>query len=143
MVMKISLKTQTIVVKSTFFFLILSFSIYASNLVNKSIVCSTRKFKIKGGFIFKSDRTIERHNILYDENTAKRYIKSTSHCYMLINDEYAIYEKDIDQGCGLPNSYIDSKTLEYTMPLENHLLSASCSIYNGGLIKKINDNLNN
>ena len=116
-------------------------NINASSLSNKSIICSTNKFTVKGGFVFTSDNTLDRYNILLNLDTGKQYIKKSSHCYTLINNEYAITEKSIDKGCGKPNSYIDSNSLEYMMLFDEYMLSANCSLFDGDLIEAINNSL--
>lgn len=130
--------------KFSLFFLFLLFysNIFSSVINNKSIICSTSKFIVKGGFIFTTDDEVERYNILLNPQTGQHYVNKSMHCYTLINNEYAISEKGRDEGCGKPSSYIDSITLEYMMPINNQMLYANCSLFDGDLLNEIKNHLN-
>ena len=77
---------------------------YADNsFVDKSLLCSTKDFPVKGGFKFISDKTLIKYNILWDHAKKIEFIHKTSHCYLIANNEIAISAKDETHNCGLYN----------------------------------------
>ena len=112
------------------------------NFVNKSLICSTKSFPVKGGFHFESKTELMRYNILWDHNLKKEYLKKSKHCYMAVNNEIVISERSSRDNCGDYNTFINLSTLVYSIPTNQKIFSADCKFFDGDIYKVITDSLN-
>ena len=107
------------------FFAMMFFSVFqvnANSFVNVTLTCSTEKFPVKGGF---------------------KFIKKTEHCYSLSDHFIAISDESLENGCGGYSSFIDIKTLEFSRPIENIVLTAQCSYSEKDLMRVLKKAINN
>ena len=111
--------------------------------MNKTLACSTNKFPIKGGFIFINNQKVERYNILLNHETNQEFIKKTEHCYSLSDHFIAISDETFENGCGSYSSFIDIKTLEFSRPIDNIVLTAKCSYSEKDLMQILKKAINN
>ena len=118
--------------------ILMSDSTLANTFIGKSLICSTEKFAVKGGFVFSDSKQVYKYNILLN-NYDKEYVKKTLHCYSLARNTIAISQYSVDEGCGSFNSFLDSKSLKYTRPLTEYVLTANCDFYERDLEKKLNE----
>ena len=83
---------------------------------------------------------MQRLNILYNSENKKEYIKVTKHCYLDTDTIIAISRNGNKNNCGPYDSFIDKHSLDYVMPQNNLLLTATCKYFDGDieeiLIKK-------
>ena len=112
------------------------------NFVNKSLICSTKSFPVKGGFLFESKTELIRYNILWDHNLKKEFLKTSKHCYMTVNSEIVISERSSRDNCGDYNTFINLSTLVYSIPTSQKIFSADCKFFDGDIYKVITDSLN-
>ena len=112
------------------------------NFVNKSLICSTQSFPVKGGFHFESKTELMRYNILWDHNLKKEFLKTSKHCYMTVNSEIVISERSSRDNCGDYNTFINLSTLVYSIPTSQKIFSADCKFFDGDVYKVITDSLN-
>ena len=112
------------------------------NFINKSLICSTKSFPVKGGFYFQSNKELTRYNILWNENLKQEFIKTTKHCYMKVNEEIAISEKSNKDSCGDFNTFIDLNNLTYRIPTNQNILSANCEFFDGDVYRALINSLN-
>ena len=112
------------------------------NFVNKSLICSTQSFPVKGGFHFESKTELMRYNILWDHNLKKEFLKTSKHCYMTVNSEIVISERSSRDNCGDYNTFINLSTLVYSIPTNQKIFSADCKFFDGDIYKVITDSLN-
>jgi len=116
---------------------------YADNsFVDKSLLCSTKDFPVKGGFKFISDKTLIKYNILWDHTKKIEFIHKTSHCYLIANNEIAVSTKDEVHKCGLYNSFLNIQSLIYSIPQADKILTANCIYYDKDLEKKLSQSIN-
>ena len=113
-----------------------------NSFIDKSLLCSTKDFPVKGGFKFISDKTLVKYNILWDHAKKTEFVNKTSHCYLIDNDEIVISVKDETHNCGIYNSFIDIKSLIYSIPQTDNILTASCRYYDKDLEKKLSQSIN-
>ena len=113
------------------------FQVNANSFVNVTLTCSTEKFPVKGGFKFINSQKIERYNILLNHKT------KTEHCYSLSDHFIAISDESLENGCGGYSSFIDIKTLEFSRPIENIVLTAQCSYSEKDLMRVLKKAINN
>ena len=113
-----------------------------NSFIDKSLLCSTKDFPVKGGFKFISDKTLIKYNILWDHAKKTEFVNKTSHCYLIANDEIVISVKDETHNCGIYNSFIDIKSLIYSIPQTDNILTASCRYYDKDLEKKLSQSIN-
>lgn len=134
------------VMKSKIFSIIILFTALHAygndNFVNKSLICSTESFPVKGGFHFESKTELMRYNILWDHNLKKEYLKKSKHCYMTVNSEIVISERSSRDNCGDYNTFINLSTLVYSIPTSQKIFSADCKFFDGDIYKVITDSLN-
>tara|TARA_Y100000768_G_scaffold119864_1_gene88540 strand:+ start:89 stop:502 length:414 start_codon:yes stop_codon:yes gene_type:complete len=112
------------------------------NFVNKSLICSTKNFPVKGGFHFESKTELMKYNILWDHNLKKDFLKTSKHCYMTVNSEIVISERNSKDNCGDYNTFINVSTLVYSIPTSQKIFSADCEFFDGDIYKVITDSLN-
>ena len=112
------------------------------NFVNKSLICSTKSFPVKGGFHFQSKSELTRYNILWDHDLKKEFLKISKHCYMTVNSEIVISERNSRDNCGDYNTFINLSTLVYSIPTSQKIFSADCKFFDGDIYKVITDSLN-
>lgn len=110
--------------------------------VNKSLICSTKTFPVKGGFHFQSNLELTRYNILWNHRIKKEFLKSSKHCYMTVNGEIVISERSSKDNCGDYNSFINLSTLVYSIPTNQNILSANCKFFEGDIIRALENSLN-
>ncbi len=132
--------------KAKTFILIIMFvatNLYGSNkFVNKSLICSTKSFPIKGGFYFQSNKELIKYNILWNNNLRQEFLKTTKHCYMTVNKQIVISERGVNDNCGDYNTFIDLNTLTYSIPTNQKILSANCQFFDGDINKVLTNSLN-
>ena len=112
------------------------------NFVNKSLICSTKSFPVKGGFLFESKTELIRYNILWDHNLKKEFLKTSKHCYKTVNSEIVISVRSSRDNCGDYNTFINLSTLIYSIPTSQKIFSADCKFFDGDIYKVITDSLN-
>jgi len=112
------------------------------NFVNKSLICSTKSFPVKGGFHFESKSELTRYNILWDHNLKKEFLKTSKHCYMTVNSEIVISERSRRDNCGNYNTFINLPSLVYSIPTDQKMFSANCEFFDGDIYKLLTDALN-
>ena len=118
-------------------------NLYGSDdFLNKSLICSTASFPIKGGFYFQSNKELTRYNILWDNDLRQEYLKTTKHCYMIVNKEIIISERNSNNNCGNYNTFIDLNTMIYSIPTNQKIFSANCKFYDGDVHKVLMNSLN-
>ena len=120
-----------------FFVLFFSVSLHANEFQNKKLLCYTKNFGIKGGFNFITNNEVIRFNILLDLDNNKEVIKKTNHCYSIIGDNISLSRKGLSESCGMYNSFINIKSLEYSMPMNNYLLVAQCKYFTLSIEKEL------
>ena len=132
--------------KSKIFSIIILFTaLYAhgnDNFVNKSLICSTKSFPVKGGFHFVSKSELTKYNILWDHNLKKEFLKTSKHCYMTVNTEIVISERSSRDNCGDYNTFINLSSLVYSIPASQKMFSANCKFFDGDIYKVLTDSLN-
>ena len=122
---------------------VIALTSHANNMfIDKSLLCSTKDFPVKGGFKFVSDKTLIKYNILWDHAKKTEFVHKTSHCYLIANNEIAISAKDEIHNCGLYNSFINIESLIYSIPKTDNILTASCGYYDKDLEKKLSQSIN-
>ena len=122
---------------------VIALTSHANNsFIDKSLLCSTKDFPVKGGFKFVSDKTLIKYNILWDHAKKTEFVHKTSHCYLIANNEIAISAKDEIHNCGLYNSFINIESLIYSIPKTDSILTASCGYYDKDLEKKLSQSIN-
>ena len=122
---------------------VIALTSHANNsFIDKSLLCSTKDFPVKGGFKFVSDKTLIKYNILWDHAKKTEFVHKTSHCYLIANNEIAISAKDKTHNCGLYNSFINIESLIYSIPKTDNILTASCGYYDKDLEKKLSQSIN-
>tara|TARA_Y100000996_G_C22555173_1_gene655286 strand:- start:2117 stop:2476 length:360 start_codon:yes stop_codon:yes gene_type:complete len=109
---------------------------------NKSLICRTKQFPVKGGFEFVNKNELIKYNILYDVSIKSEYLYSSKHCYKIIKNEVIISEYSLSNYCGSYVSSIDIGSLIYTIPIEEGFLTADCKFYDGNLENKLKSSLN-
>ena len=125
------------------FILFIAMNAYANdNFVNKSLICSTKTFPVKGGFYFHSNKELTRYNILWDHNLRKEFLKISNHCYMTVNREIVISERSNKDNCGDYNTFINLSSLVYSIPVGQKILSADCKFFEGDLYKTLTNSMN-
>ena len=125
------------------FILFIAMNAYANdNFVNKSLICSTKTFPVKGGFYFHSNKELTRYNILWDHNLKKEFLKMSNHCYMTVNREIVISERSNKDNCGDYNTFINLSSLVYSIPVGQKILSADCKFFEGDLYKTLTNSMN-
>ena len=112
------------------------------NFVNKSLICSTKSFPVKGGFHFESKTELTRYNILWDYSLKKEFLKTSKHCYMTVNSEIVISERSRRDNCGNYNTFINLPSLVYSIPTDQKMFSANCEFFDGDIYKLLTDALN-
>ena len=127
---------------SVIFIMLLPLLIFANPYLNASFLCSTKNFPIKGGFKFLSPIEVNKFNILVDGDGDK-FLKSSNHCYEVLDEKIVISDKSIMSGCGKYVSYIDRSNLIYNIPINGIILSANCRIYNDDLVLKLEESIRN
>ena len=120
-----------------FFILFFSVSLHANEFQNKKLLCHTKNFGIKGGFNFVTNNEVIRFNILLDLDNNKEVIKKTNHCYSIIGDNISLSRKGLSESCGMYNSFINIKSLEYSMPMNDYLLVAQCKYFTLSIEKEL------
>ena len=120
-----------------FFILFFSVSLHANEFQNKKLLCHTKNFGIKGGFDFVANNEVIRLNILLDLDKNKEVIKKTNHCYSIIGDNISLSRKGLSESCGRYNSFINIKSLEYSMPMNDYLLVAQCKYFTLSIEKEL------
>ncbi|MBC8300642.1 MAG: hypothetical protein H8E55_33375 [Pelagibacterales bacterium] len=120
-----------------FFILFFSVSLHANEFQNKKLLCHTKNFGIKGGFDFVANNEVIRLNILLDLDNNKEVIKKTNHCYSIIGDNISLSRKGLSESCGRYNSFINIKSLEYSMPMNDYLLVAQCKYFTLSIEKEL------
>jgi len=113
-----------------------------NSFIDKSLLCSTKDFPVKGGFKFISDKTLVKYNILWDHAKKTEFVHKTLHCYLIANNEIAISSRDETHNCGLYNSFINIESLIYSIPKPDNILTASCGYYDKDLEKKLSQSIN-
>ena len=113
---------------------------FAIDYHGKSLICSTKSYPIKGGFLFVNKLELYKFNILINDRGLKS-IKRTSHCYSSLEDRILISDKSMLAGCGDYSSYIDTTDLVYNIPSNKIILSANCKFYEGDLFQILNESL--
>ena len=135
-----------IVLKSKIFIIIILFTALHAygndNFVNKSLICSTKSFPVKGGFHFESKTELTRYNILWDHDLKKEFLKTSKHCYMTVNSEIVISERSRRDNCGNYNTFINLPSLVYSIPTDQKMFSANCEFFDGDIYKLLTDALN-
>ena len=126
----------------TIFIISTSIPVYAIDLVDRSLICKTKKFPVKGGFYFINKSSVIKYNILYDISVKSQYLHSTTHCYKIIKNEIILSDTNKQNNCGSYRTSINLGSLIYTIPTDNGYLSAECDYYNGDLEKKLKSSLN-
>ena len=119
------------------FILFFSVSLHANEFQNKKLLCHTKNFGIKGGFNFVTNNEVIRLNILIDLDNNKEVIKKTNHCYSIIGDNISLSRKGLSESCGRYNSFINIKSLEYSMPMNDYLLVAQCKYFTLSIEKEL------
>ena len=119
------------------FILFFSVSLHANEFQNKKLLCHTKNFGIKGGFNFVTNNEVIRLNILLDLDNNKEVIKKTNHCYSIIGDNISLSRKGLSESCGRYNSFINIKSLEYSMPTNDYLLIAQCKYFTLSIEKEL------
>ena len=127
---------------TVFFAIMFSYEVLAFDFINKSLICSTKKFPIKGGFHFINKIELIKYNILYDVSVKSEYLHSSRHCYKVIENEIIISEYNLSNYCGSYVTSIDVGSLIYTIPVEKGFLTANCEFYDGNLENKLISGLN-
>ena len=125
-----------------FFVIMFPHEVVALDFDNKSLICSTKKFPIKGGFHFINKTELIKYNILYDVSIKSEYIHSSRHCYKVVENEIIISEYNLSNYCGSYVTSIDVGSLIYTIPIEKGFLTANCEFYDGNLENKLKSGLN-
>ena len=120
-----------------FFILFFSVSLHANEFQNKKLLCHTKSFGIKGGFNFVTNNEVIRFNILFDLDNNKEVIKKTNHCYSIIGDNISLSRKGLSESCGMYNSFINIKSLEYSMPMNDYLFIAQCEYFTLSIEKEL------
>ena len=140
------LHTGTIAMKVQIFSIIIFLAVmnaYASdNLVNKSLICSTKSFSVKGGFHFQSHNELTRYNILWNHSLKREFLKTSKHCYMTVNREIVISERSRTDSCGDYNTFINLSTLVYSIPARDKIFSANCKFFEGDIYDTLMHSLN-
>ena len=127
----------------TVIILFVSLKVHANdNFVDKSLICSTKIFPVKGGFYFQSNYELTRYNILWNHDSREEFLKTTKHCYMTINREIVISERSSKDNCGDYNTFINLTSLVYSIPTDQKILTADCEFYEGDLYKALMNSLN-
>tara|TARA_B100001250_G_scaffold379007_1_gene369319 strand:+ start:742 stop:1179 length:438 start_codon:yes stop_codon:yes gene_type:complete len=119
------------------FILFFSVSLHANEFQNKKLLCHTKNFGIKGGFDFVANNEVIRLNILLDLDNNKEVIKKTNHCYSIIGDNISLSRKGLSESCGRYNSFINIKSLEYSMSMNDYLLVAQCKYFTLSIEKEL------
>ena len=88
------------------------------------------------------DKVVNKFNILVDGDGDK-FLKSSNHCYEVLDEKIVISDKSIMSGCGKYVSYIDRSNLIYNIPINGIILSANCRIYNDDLVLKLEESIRN
>ena len=127
---------------SIFSIIMLTQEVLAVDFKNKSLICRTKQFPVKGGFEFVNKYELVKYNILYDASIKSEYLFSSRHCYKIIKDEVIISEYNLSNYCGSYVSSINIGSLIYQIPTENGFLTADCEFYNGILENKLKSSLN-
>ena len=127
-------KFKKILIFSILFF---SVSLHANEFQNKKLLCHTKSFGIKGGFNFVTNNEVIRFNILFDLDNNKEVIKKTNHCYSIIGDNISLSRKGLSESCGMYNSFINIKSLEYYMPRNDYLYVAQCKYFTLSIEKEL------
>ena len=127
---------------SVLFAMFLPLLISANPYLNTSLLCSTESFPIKGGFKFINPIEVNKFNILVNSDGDK-FLKSTNHCYEVLDEKIVISDKSNASGCGKYASYIDRSNLIYNIPANGIILSANCRIYNDDLLLKLEESIRN
>ena len=123
--------------------LLATFDVHGNDsFINKSLICSTKSFPIKGGFYFQSDKELTRYNILWNSNLKREFLKTTKHCYMTVNKEIAISQRNSNNNCGDFNTFIDLNTLTYRIPTNQKIFSADCEFFDGDIYEALMNSLN-
>jgi len=120
-----------------FFIFLFSISLQANEFQNKKLLCHTKNFGTKGGFNFVTNNEVIRFNILFDLDNNKEVIKKTNHCYSIIGDNISLSRKGLSESCGMYNSFINIKSLEYSMPMNDYLLIAQCEYFTLSIEKEL------
>ena len=120
-----------------FFIFLFSISLQANEFQNKKLLCYTKNFGTKGGFNFVTNNEVIRFNILLDLDNNKEVIKKTKHCYSIIGDDISLSRKGLSESCGVYNSFINIKSLEYSMPMNDYLLIAQCKYFTLSIEKEL------
>jgi hypothetical protein len=120
-----------------FFIFLFSISLQANEFQNKKLLCHTKNFGTKGGFNFVTNNEVIRFNILFDLDNNKEVIKKTNHCYSIIGDNISLSRKGLSKSCGMYNSFINIKSLEYSMPMNDYLLIAQCEYFTLSIEKEL------
>lgn len=98
------------------------------NFVGKSLICSTDSFPVKGGFEFISSDKVIRYNILFSKKYNEEILDERMHCYLEIGKEVA-FSESINLQCDDYNTFLDTQSLTYKMPMEDFTYEANCSFY--------------
>ena len=123
--------------------LLATFDVHGNDsFINKSLICSTKSFPVKGGFHFQSKSELTRYNILWDHDLKKEFLKTSKHCYMTVNSEIVISERSSRDNCGDYNTFINLSSLVYSIPTSQKILSANCKFFDGDINKVLMDSLN-
>jgi len=120
-----------------FFIFLFSISLQANEFQNKKLLCHTKNFGTKGGFNFVTNNEVIRFNILFDLDNNKEVIKKTNHCYSIIGDNISLSRKGLSESCGMYNSFINIKSLEYSMPMNDYLFIAQCEYFTLSIEKEL------
>ena len=120
-----------------FFIFLFSVSLQANEFQNKKLLCHTKNFGTKGGFNFVANNEVIRFNILFDLDNNKEVIKKTNHCYSIIGDDISLSRKGLSESCGMYDSFINIKSLEYSMPRNDYLLVAQCKYFTLSIEKEL------
>ena len=124
-----------------FFIFLFSISLQANEFQNKKLLCHTKNFGTKGGFNFVTNNEVIRFNILFDLDNNKEVIKKTNHCYSIIGDNISLSRKGLSESCGMYNSFINIKSLEYSMPMNDYLFIAQCKYFTLSIEKELKKTL--
>ena len=103
-------------------------SLSAGSFTGKSILCSTERFPVKGGFEFISHDRVIRYNILFNKKNINKKLDQDIYCYMKIDNEIA-FSKLSGSKCKNFDSFLDINSLIYKIPMKDHSLEATCKYY--------------
>jgi len=120
-----------------FFIFLFSVSLGANEFQNKKLLCHTKNFGTKGGFNFVTNNEVIRFNILFDLDNNKEVIKKTHHCYSIIGNNISLSKKGPSESCGRYNSFINTKSLEYSMPINDYMLVAQCKYFTLNIVMEL------